>query len=165
MFRKAVLSGERGTEKWVWAGLKVFSWVCPGYFFLLGGKWPVILLAPSLAGLGSFINKWRGARRARANVCWGWGGVTGNVSGQESPGLLSSLNCDQKPFQENKSVCGTSSRGKCREQDSTNSSASFRSWVIWPAVSRVFLRSLLRVKVLPDFPSSCLWLWKSPKAL
>lgn len=80
--------------------------------------------------------KWRGAtRRARATVCWGWGGVTGNVSGEESPWLLSFLNCVIKyPFRETR-VFVYSSRWVCRQQDSRNSSASFRSWVTWPEVS------------------------------
>lgn len=135
MFKRAVISGEGGMRKWACKGLKVFSWGCRVYCFLLGGKLPMICISILFSMPKILHYKWRGAgRRARATVCWGWDGVTGNVSGEESPWLLSSLNCVIKyHFRETR--VWNSSRRECIEQDSRNSLASFRSWVTWSVVS------------------------------
>lgn len=99
-FRRVVTSGE-GTKSQSGQGSQSSVESVVFDFFQLGGKFMgsshgIISCTFSCAWNRSL--KMQGVPKESWGLCWEWGGVTGNTSGEESLWLLSSLSCSQVPF-------------------------------------------------------------------
>lgn len=164
MFKRAVISGEGGTRKWVCAGLQVFRGVCHVYFFLLGGKLPMILLVYSSACLKSFITNEVGTEGEPGLLFagdgeWGWREMSQErrTHGFSPPSTVWSNTLSGKW-----ECLWDSTRWECREQDSRNSLASLRIWVSDLQWALSLPGPFSELRFFPIVPkSSCLWLRKS----